>query len=342
MRVSELVTEAWRNLGVRSWLFAVALVASIAICTASTVLVAQSSLDQARAEVRAGSLTWQATPVDGATITARECEGLERMSDITTGGVLVDRPQLAAIPLGLPLPVIHVTPGFVEAWFGGQRQTSPVLGRTLAKSSLVADGGWLFDGTNPVGRVAGVMQRVPDTEAETSVLIATAEDGPLSRCVFRVPAGWRDSGPTLSAWAFGQRANVARVWAPSAGTLTPAEQWRRGMAVQPWLIAASLPLLVLALGSLTRRSELAVYRAFGASRSLVVALLSVETWLVALPAIPLGLLLGLVVPMRPIEPSALWAALTQGGASALMVLACTPLFVLPGVLGQVFASLKDR
>lgn len=349
-RLSELAREARGNLGPRQVLFgAVALVmlSSLGILTG---LNATRALEQERDRRAAGGLTWVADRSDERPLSAASCEALNRVDGVAAAGGVVDGSPADVYPFvgANPLPVRQVTPHALAAWTDQDYGNALVLGRDLEALGQASLGSSVVNETGTEVGVIGVRldPAVPVGALRASVIVRVAPTVPLSACWVRMqPGAYATGGDVLGPAFAGQGARVAEFLPTSRGP-SPYERWVEFAGIQPWIAAGALIVIVAALLAWTRRSELAVYRAFGTTRWQLGVVLWIETLAVLLVAASLASSLSLLVVGAAAhgglgqDVSAIMLRLIA--AAAALTLAVAPAMSVLMQRGNLADQLKDR
>ena len=350
-RPDQLATEARRNLGPAHAVFGCLAAVVIAAAVALILVQGQRALTQETQRRDAGWLVWTATPSDAvASLDGATCARLTALPGVAaSGGQTAETPTgLFAFPGARPLPVVGLTPGAVQVFSPSTPWATTTIGADLAALGEVGPGSWLVDASGTrVVQVRNLIESAPVGLLSSSVTVLAPADSPLASCWVRMDPSAVDYGRDVLLAAYpGGSANVAPFMREQAGQVTPLQQWQRTVALRPWLVAGCLIAVTAGLLLWSRRTELAIYRAFGTPRLALLALVEAELGLVLLPALAGGILLGALgfaTAARSGAPTSLVAtALAQATAASLvgLVLALIPtLLVARGGLTDV---LRDR
>lgn len=350
-RPSSVASEARRNLGPAHVVLGLLLGLIVAGVLGYTILAAQQALGQEAQRRSAGSLVWTATaadqtlPLDGAACT--RLGGWDGVA--AAGGVAAQSPGpvYAFVPSETQVPVTGLTPGALAVF---APQVSPAV--TTLGADLEALGGvglqqWLVDAAG--ARTIQPTVRIEDAPVgslTSTVTTPVPADTPILTCWLRMEPGAYASGEDLLRFAFpGNQAMIAPFLGEVEGVLTPAEQWRSAMALQPWLVGAAVLAIAVLLVGWTRRTEYAVYRTFGTTRGTATAMTAVELVIVAVPATAAAILAVAVAAAarwHGLPSSVLLVGLEQAAAAVLTGLALgiglTPLLMR----SELTQTLRDR
>jgi hypothetical protein len=349
-RLSELVREARGNLGPRQVLFGAVAVVVLSSLGILTGLSATRALEQERDRRAAGGLTWVADRSDERPLAAASCEALNRVDGVAAAGGVVDGIAVSVYPFvgANPLPVRQVTPHALAAWTDEHYGTTLVLGRDLEALGQAALGSTIV---NESGTEVGIIgarldPAVPVGALRASVLVTVAPTAPLSACWVRMqPGAYSVGGQVLGPAFAGQGARVSEFLPASRGP-SPYERWADFAGIQPWIAAGALLVIVAALLAWTRRSELAVYRAFGTTRRQLAVVLWIETLAVLVVAASLAGSLSLLVVGSAdgggLERDVSAIMLRLITAAAALTLAVAPALSVLMQRGNLADQLKDR
>lgn len=350
-RLSAVVSEARRNLGPAQVALGLLLGLIVAGVLGYTILAAQQALEQEAERRSAGSLVWMATaadenlPLDGAA-----CSRLGGWPGVAAaGGVAIQSPgpMYAFAASENPVPVTGLTPGALAVWAPSISPDATTLGADLEALGGVGMDQWLVDetGTRTIQPTVRI-ETAPVSALTSTVTTPVAADTPVIACWLRMEPGAYASGEDLLRFAFpGNQAMVAPFLGQVEGVLTPAEQWRADMALQPWFVGAVVIAAAVLLVGWTRRTEYAVYRTFGTTRGTVTAMTAVELVLIAVPAVAVAVLLVAVAAAarwHGVPAPVLGVGLAQAAAAVLTGLAIgiglTPLLIR----SELSQTLRDR
>lgn len=350
-RPDELAVEARRNLGPAHAVLGVLAAAVIAAAIALVLLQGHRALAQEAERRAAGSLVWTATASDAVTsLDGTTCARLSTLPGVAAAGGQVSQAPtgMYAFPGARPLPVIGLTPGAVQVFAPTAPWAATTVGADLAALGEIGPGSWLVDSTGArVVQIDTLLGSAPVGALSSAVTIPAAPDAPLDACWLRMqPAAVAYGRDVLLAAYPGGAATITPFVREQAGQITPLQQWERTIALRPWLAAGAVIAVTAGLLLWSRRTELAIYRAFGTPRSALLALVTTELTLVLIPALAGGVLLASVAFAawtRTGAPGPLIAtALAQGVAAALLGLAVA---LVPAVLvtrGGLTDVLRDR
>lgn len=349
-RPDELAAEARRNLGPRHAMTAALAFLVLAAVLAFVVVQAQQALAQEAQRRVGGSLVWTITADDGITFPGTACTRLALVPGIAAaGGVTATAPgPFYPYPGSRSVQAVGLTGSAVQVFYPDAPPSTATLGADLQSLGTVGPGGWLHDADGD--RVARLDTTVPATVPlgllTSGVTVPAPADAPLSQCWIRTEPGAVETGHDVLAYTFtGLPATIAPFSPPAADVLGPADQWRAAVALQPWAVGAILLGLVATLATWSRRTELAVYRAFGTTTATLTTLVAVELALVLAPALAAAVLVTTTVLAATnggIASPVLTVALTQAAAAALAGYALAVAFTPLVLRGRVTDQLKDR
>lgn len=313
-RVDQLLVEARRNLGPAHAVLGVLAVLVAGAVTALVLIQGSAALSQEAERRAAGSLVWSATasdlagPLDGAA-----CARLAGLPGVAaSGGQAVEAPaDLHAFRGGMPLAVAGLTPGAVQVFVPSAPWATATVGTDTVELGEVARGSWLVDGSGArVVQVTDVIAQAPVSALSSGITVPVDPASDLVTCWVRMEPGVAEQGGDVLTAAFpAGRAAVAPFLRDQAGALTPLARWEAVLGLHPWAIGGGVIAVTGLLLLWARRTEIAVYRAFGTSRVVAVASTAIELLLVLLPATVAGVLAGAVA----------CAGVTRAGASAALV-----------------------
>lgn len=287
---SELLREAFRNLGARHavWMLILTLVsAATATHLGHTALQA---LDAERRMRHNGSLVWVAEGSEEVSLSGRQCDDLRRYSGVAASGGVLEGPgpELSPVqPNGFPVAVQYVTAGAV-AVFDDQAAPGVIsAGDDLVRTRQVGLGTALRD---PAATIVVTVDQVlrsgiPVPEIGSAITIPVRSDAALRTCWVRMEPGVVASASELLRFHYPQQdVRIGPLVTAVSTGATPADMWDGAASLHAWWLSGALAGAVGALLSWTRRSELAIYRTIGTSIWHLLFMLFLEFLLVALPA----------------------------------------------------------
>lgn len=349
-RLRALVQEARANIGPRH---IVQLVAFIVLLTVLGTLLGsqgQRAVEQEIASRAAGSLVWTVRANENEALSVASCLGLVANDGVAAaGGVMSLQPayELDAVP-GFRVPTMLITPGALEVW-DPNAPSGAAVGSDLEALGTVSVGTVLVEHMNGASsEIRGRLSHsIPVDRLRARAILPAAPVGTLSECWIRFAPSTAADGRDLLVHVFaGEDAAISRHLVPSAEIDGPAEQWSATTALQPWLVTGLLCAIAGALLSVGRRQEFAVYRTFGTSRSQVATIVSIETAITLLLAMPLSALSSILIVGAlhggAITPGVTITMAQQLAAAGLALLATTPLATLLVIGGDLTSQLKDR
>ncbi len=349
-RLDELAAEARRNLGPRHAMTGVLAFLVLAAVLTFVVVQAQQALDQEAQRRAGGSLVWTISADDGTTLPGTTCTRLSLTPGIAAaGGVAATAPgPFYPYPGARPVQASGLTATAVQVFDPTAAPGTATLGADLQALGTVGPRGWLHDadGNRIVQLQTTVSDTVPLGLLTSGITVPAPGDAPLTQCWIRTTPGAVDAGRDLLAYAFaGLPASITPFSPPATDVLGPADQWRAAIGLHPWAVGAILLGLVGALVTWSRRTELAVYRAFGTTTATLTALVAIELALVLVPALAAAVLATttlLAATIGAVTIPVLTVALTQAAAAALTGYALAVALTPPVLRGRVTDQLKDR
>lgn len=350
-RPDELAVEARRNLGPTHAVLGVLSTLVTGAVVALLLIQGSAALDQESARRAAGASVWTATAADPATpLDGAACTRLSGLAGVAvSGGVAAEPPtDLRAFPGGSPLPVTGLTGGAAQVFVPSAPWAESTVGDELAALGEVGPGSWLVDASGErVVQVTAVLGDAPASSLSSGLTVPVASDAPLAACWVRMVPGAAGLGDDVLTGAYpGGVAAVAPYLREQPGVLTPVERWRSTVGTQPWAVGGAVIAVTALLALWARRAELAVYRAFGTPRGVVVALAAAELVLVLVPATAAGVMLGALAQAVVAGAGASWelagTAVAQACAAALAGLVLTVLLAPLTVRQGLTDTLRDR
>jgi hypothetical protein len=345
-RPMELVHETGANLGARQVVHAVLAFAVFLALGWVVASAAREATTQERDHRANGGLVWMAVDPAGNGVPADRCHSLQRITGVqSSGGILVDvSPALRYFPGDDSLPAVAVTPGTTAVW-NLQVATGLVVGADLAESRSFRAGQVVHSDDGPV-RVERVLERSPVSALDANLLVTALPEGLVRECWARfAPAAMGDGHDVVEAAFGGLDVDVTPFAGRPDGIPTPAERWTSLTSLRPWLLGASILAMAGVLITLSRRAEVAVYRAFGTSTTALWAMAFLEYVVIYIGscAAALAMTYGLlVVTHGPQSPEIVRAVAQQVGGSALMAIAISTLSARLAAQGSIVRHLKDR
>lgn len=350
-RPKELFTEALRNLGPTHLGVGLVLTFLLTVFGLLTFDQARTALEQEWGRQDLGGLVWLAAATPEAPLDGTTCESLNRYGGVAAAGgtTLASAPSVRTLPQTPSIPTKGITPNALKVWATTSSTTGVILGVDLEQLGVLSVGSRIQDSN---GNEATVQTRTAPTvrpdQFTSHLLVISQPNQPLLDCWIRMEPGAVQHGEEILKYAFGSvpGAQIKPYLSSSSGSATPGQQWHSFADKVPWIPSAALLALVLAFGVWSRRTELAIYQAFGSARSIVAALISIETVLIVVPALAAAVLLTVTLaavtvhsPLGADTVSLIWRTLTS---TALLGFALgTPLAVL-ATTGRVTDQLKDR
>lgn len=353
-RPSLLVREAYRNLGARHTVLAVALSATLIVAGVLTSLQAASALRQQDAHGERGAAVWWVQAGDKEPVPARLCAVLNGRPGVVGAGAL-GREQMQWYPFegarGVTADI--ATPGIWVAWAAPQLEGRTVAGADAVDLGFVSPGGVFIDEAGHIHRIeASTPPSVQPDRLRANVVATRFPDFAMSECWVRMEEGSVAAGRDLIAFAFsGHEIEITPFVADDSIRLSPLEQWRGFAGLFPGAVAGALVGLLVWLSLWSRRTELAVYRTFGTTRGEVAFLVAIELGFVMAPAALIGMAAGLATVAFALQQEtlpavgiveALAASARVVGSATLIGGALGTVSVLAVVRGGLHDHLKDR
>lgn len=266
MKTSYLFSEAIKNLGPKHLVFG--LLATIVLCGSAlgTVHVGADALEQERSFQQRGGNVWLVQSVSPAGISASECEALATSSGVSASGGIVGsvRSEFRVHPNLQALSVLDVTPGLGKVWLS-QDISGVWLGNELADLGQGAPGHRLFTEGGESVEIGGVLpEALPVGSLNSSLVRVVPPAGNVAECHVAMSPGSFHLGTSLVGAAFSDQVRAQPYLERPAGVLTGAERWHQWIDLKPWAIAAGILSVIFLLLSITRRSEIGIYRLLGA------------------------------------------------------------------------------
>lgn len=234
--------------------------------------------------------------VDGPNgLDAARCERLRWDRYVVGAGGFRDSGQVtAATSPGVSFARWEVTGDIVRIW---DRRSPPMasagyfVGNAAAAELGLGTGAWLHLDDLPSGRVTVVEPAGRNEFAARAILEPQAPTGRLAQCWVEFSPGAMDAGvPWLAAHFAADEALVRRAVARGEFGIDPAAMIAQRPQRWGWLPVAILGTAVLTLVASFRRSDTAVYRAFGLRRLELLIMQQVETAVLVSAAVILGAL----------------------------------------------------
>lgn len=350
-RPDELAGEARRNLGPAHAALTVLMTLVLCGVLLYVLVQGQQALDQEVDRRAAGAFVWTATAADeNAPLSGLACTRLGALPGVAAAG------GVSAAPIGplyafdgsrTPVPAAGLTPGAISVFVPGAAPDETAIGGDLLSLAGAGPGQWLMDDRGiRAARPTLVVSDAPVGLLTSTVTVPVGADSPIISCWLRMEPGAVGAGGDLLSFAFPNgQALIAPFLPESAGVLTPAEQWRAAMAVQPWLVGGVLIAGAIGLTTWTRRTELAVYRTFGTTRAEQMFLTAVEIGLMAIPAAAASLLGAVVVAAarwHGVPPTLVGSAAAQASAALLVGVAAGTALTPLVQRGSLAETLRDR
>lgn len=349
-RRRELVAEAVLSLGVRSVLLAaLALILSGGV-SAMMVTQTQRIIAQEMSRINLGSLVWTLRADAGTGVSSLRCQSLgQEQVVLAVGGVAHEPgPMAQRFSRGLSVPVEYVLPGSWRVWTHTDPEVPGVgIGSELAAAIGVGEGGELWVGHERLRPITVSDRRAAlPPRLSSAVLLPRADEFQLAECWILMEPGAFDDGEALLRFRFADASAevVPHLRAPT-GVTPPSEQWSELVRLGLWILLPVPLSLAVALLTWTRRAEIAVYRAFGTTRTEVVSVLTTEYAV----SIVLGSIAGAVVALlgsaalRGVTSIAAYAAIgSQVLAGCLASVALLVPVVWVFARGGILTGLRDR
>lgn len=349
-RPNELVREATRNIGPRhliSGVLVTLLLTGLALLSSSQAF---SSLEQEADRQGAGSLVVLVAADGERPLNAATCESMNASAGVeAAGGIAATRPPPAQAFAGsAPVTTEYVTPHAIRVWDPTSTTATTVVGADLSATGAVGPGTVLLWPDGAQTRVASELTpSVPVTRLRSGVLVPRTTDTALSECWVRMSPGAVDYGVTLASYVFRDAgAQIVPFTTLSPGVKSPSQQWHAYADAQPWVVGALMLALVAGLTTWTRRTELAIYRAFGTGRAAITFMLLIEQAVVLLPSMIVASLLATLgsaaIAGHRLPPDVPWLINATIAAAGLLGYALSAITCQLGVAGGLAEQLKDR
>lgn len=345
-KTGELVEEARRNLGVRHLILAMTALLVAGAMTYLSLQAASSAINQVLERRAAGGLVWEATAKEPTGLAGPACHRLNALPGVqAAGGVLIHSREYR-LPSGQRAAVLLVQPQTVNVWNNGPPLTldQALIGRAYEQVGAASVGTQLI-GSAGLFEVAA---RLPPTTAhdqlQSSIVVAGLVTEPVHQCWVKMAPGAVASGGSLLEHVFGADATVAPHLRASEGLLEPLQQWQGLAGTRPWLFAGLALGLVGAVVAWTKRSDFAVYRAFGTPLAQCLLLYWLELSFSVIPASAIGTCTALLAwaATQPLHAEVLPVALSWSAAAVALGLGLSTLTVLFTAGGTLSDQLKDR
>lgn len=346
--LTTLFAEGVANVRAGRWLTILAAGAAAAAVTAVTLAEAfagQHAIDTEAAYRQAGGYRYELadtsqtpTPIDAA-----KCDLLARNDGIShSGGVVESRTASLANAPNLNVGLVEATPGFYRLIDADP--TVFVIAADL-RAELGTPDGWLLapQGSAPGPAVMRPLSRL--SPVYTRALIRSiAPVGNLSRCYIEVQASSNATLTINASMAGLGHTNLSARALLGAQIARPAYvQYNNRTTRYAWLVAAAVLAILRAVTVWLRRTELALYTAFGArsiDRTFILTAEAIVTnvpWAIAAAGLALLAAAGKGVTTEALQPAA-WAA----AATTAATLATTVLVGLIPQRGHPIDALKDQ
>ncbi|MCL2788018.1 MAG: hypothetical protein FWD59_05920 [Micrococcales bacterium] len=355
-RLRELLTEARSGIGPRG--IAVGLIALTGLAAAATVsgMQAEGAIRQENSLRRDGSLVVAVQYRDGEDmerqrpLKGRDCERLNGLGGVqAAGGILLERPPAPVpFPEGPGIPALHVTPHALTVWQAEAPMDEIVIGPDLEDLGTVTVGTALIWDAGPAYQVGSRADAyIPHSGLRSAVMIPHHADANLSECWIKVSPGNQRLGLELATAVFSQAQVEIVPWLTAqTQTLSPTQQWHAFVDWHPWFAVAVFLALVIFVITWSRRSEMAVYRAFGTTNGELTLLITAETAVVLLPAALVACAISVTVTAGLADgtiPTDLASVIVRIlGSTTLLTLGLTPVAARLAIRGTIADQLKDR
>lgn len=349
--IYQLFTEATRNVNRRripEFLLFALLFGSVGIYVAASATQAVELEAAARSQ---GSLVWIAVARDGFPIASKDCQDVQRSSGVVaSGGPRSDAtPALSIRPRGREVPSVFVLPDTLSVW-SIDKKGSIGLGAELIELQHLSTASQLFDVAtgSPLSTDSfALAETVPVSMLRSRIVVPSAVLGSVSECWARFSPDSVASGRDVMSVALSAaRPTITPFYTPSTTSLSPFELWGRDLQRYPAVIGGGVALLSMLLLLAARRSEIAIYYAFGAKRQELGLLLFFEALILGLPAAFLAAVataLWLLRSPSEIQSMLLFgAAGSQIGTAVLLLCGGAPIVGALMKPRNLMAWLKDR
>jgi hypothetical protein len=290
-----------------------------------------------------------------AGIPADRCEALGREEWVVAAGAAAPagHASLASVP-GVSFAHYRVTQGLLSVWFPGVVSRaepgveSVYAGETLAREMGLVPGGRAAIEGGPNAAVASVVPlRDRVAPADRSIIEVVPAIGTMSQCwVEFAPRAFRiglETAPALLATG-DQPVTVSQHTISGQFTRSPQEELTTRPERRAWVAAGLIVILLTAITTWFRRSEIALYAALGTDRVRLVVANGLEAWALTLGGVVSGVLWALALERlggHTVTLDSFVLAMRSTGSAALLIMAVAPLAPLL-VRGDIAAALKDR
>lgn len=282
-------------------------------------------------------------------VDAAACDQLRRHPDVVaSGGYRATDPVAPAMSPRVTFQRVEITAGLVELWdpAGLVVSGSYLVGQAAADELGLVSGSWLE--LNGVGRAttAIVDPSARNPFVSRAIMDLVPPTGTVDECWIEFRPGAFEAGlAMLPAMFVADEPQLRRAVDRGEFAEDPDERIASRITRFGWASATVVAAAVMALLSIVRRPETAVYRAFDMSRSGVVLMLQLETAVLALACGALGACWALAGYSVLVDvPTVGQAALALRGSLLFMLalVACGPLVAAIAASGTPASLLKER
>lgn len=221
-----------------------------------------------------------------------------------------------------------------------------VVGRAAAEELGLRGGSWVAGPSLPAATVTVFDPELRNRFASRALLELMPPTGTVDECWVQLSRATFESGMEMLAAVFAEdEGAVRRAIARGDFAQTPQSLLSSRISQWGWLPASGVAAAVLALMSLFRRPEVAVYRAFGLPPAGVLLMLQVETVLVAIPSVSAGACWAAAAYAASAGDVSLSQQLTAARTELLLgltIVALAPITASVAAAGTPAALLKER
>lgn len=280
-------------------------------------------------------------------VDAARCEEIGRHDAVIAAGSFRTIGQVASITAPrVSLARLDVTAGLVGVWSPGTsaRPATVLIGDAAARELGVVTGSWLGLSDGAEGQA-----QVIDTTARNALVARSIMDlvpaaGPAAECWVELQPAHAEAGARWLAAAFtSDEATVRPAIERGAFARDPEAAFVTRISGMGWIPASLVASGAIALLAVFRRSEIAVYRAFGLSRPGVLLLLQAETAIVVVMAVAVACAWSVLafVGLTGLDVRGVGVALRTVGLFVAATAITAPLLAMLTAWGSPAVLLKD-
>lgn len=350
-RLAVVVGEALANVGAAGARSAV-LVAGLSGLFGALVFAELAFSGDVKAEIErfdaAGGRVAVVAGPDG--LDASRCEALRWNSNVVAAGGWrnAGQIQISTSP-DVTFGRWEVTGDVTRVWDPGSTSSSGtgyVVGLAAARELGLRSGSWLAPIDDDGGRVAVIDPTARNEFAARAILVPSSSTGRVAQCWVEFRPGAFEAGLAwLPAHFAADEAEVRPNVSRGEFGVDPAAMLAGRPQRWAWVPVGIVGAAMIALMALFRRSETAVYRAFGLGRTGLLIMQQVESIVVVAVALVVGSLwaaaLHALFAGLP-GPDQLWLALRTAGSAAALTAMLGPLGATVAGIGSPASLLKER